>query len=267
MSSIHDHNRRAWDDRARKQQVFTRPASNQEIDHARGLVEANQWIEGGVRGKHLLCLAAGGGRQAIRYAAAGAIVTVIDISPEMLALDRAVAAEKGLAVTTIATSMDDLSMLATASFDIVMQPVSTCYVPDVQPVFQHVARITRPNGIYISQHKQPISLQADTKPSERGYELIEPYYRTKPLPDVVGSRHRESGTIEFLHRWEQLVGGICRAGFVIEDLTEPKHYKGDAPPGSFADRSGYAPPYVLIKARRTSAQAGGSSPQRVISLT
>lgn len=263
MSSVHDHNRRAWDERARKQQVFTRPASNKDIDHAPAEVAANQWVEGSVKGKRLLCLAAGGGRQAIRYAAAGAIVTVVDISPEMLALDRQVAAEKNLPITTIATSMDNLSMLPEGSFDVVMQPVSTCYVPDIKKVYDHVARITRKDGIYISQHKQPVSLQAEVNPTERGYELNERYYRTTPLPEVIGSRHREVGTVEFLHRWEELIGGLCRAGFVVEDLSEPLHYKEDAPRGSFSERSGFAPPYVLIKARRT-GQAGSIERQTSI---
>ena len=48
----------------------------------------------------------------------------------------------------------------------------------------------------------------------RGYELIEPYYRSGPLPPVVGSPHREEGTLEYLHRWEELLGLMCRAGFV-----------------------------------------------------
>ena len=42
----------------------------------------------------MLCLAAGGGKQSALYAAAGAEVTVVDLSPEMLALDRQVAAER-----------------------------------------------------------------------------------------------------------------------------------------------------------------------------
>ena len=57
----------------------------------------------------------------------------------------------------------------------------------------------------------------------RGYEIVEPYYRSGPLPPVVGSSHREAGTLEFLHRWEELLGGMCRAGFAIEDVIEPLH--------------------------------------------
>ena len=63
-------------------------------------------------------------------------------------------------------------------------------------------------------------------------------------------RLRERGAVEFLHRWEQLVGLMCRAGFLIEDLVEPMHAQKDAAVGSFADRAAYVAPYVRIKARR-----------------
>ena len=104
-----------------------------------------------------------------------------------------------------------------------IQPVSTCYVPDLTRVYREVARVTVAGGLYISQHKQPPSLQASTEPTAAGYPLTEPYYRTGPLPEVVGSPHREPGTLEFLHRLETLIGGMCRAGFSIEDLVEPLH--------------------------------------------
>src|SRR5262249_15476540 len=135
--------------------------------------------------------------------------------------------------------------------DIVIQPVSICYLPEIGPVYREVARITAAGGLYISQHKSPTSLQAGTEPSARGYELIEPYYRSGPLPPVVGSPHREEGTLEYLHRWEEILGLLCRAGFAIEDLVEPLHAKLDADPGTFAHRSRYVAPYVRIKARRT----------------
>ena len=80
---------------------------------------------------------------------------------------------------------------------------------------------------------------------------MEPYYRTGPLPPAAASRHREPGTLEFLHRWEQLIGGLCRAGFVVEDLTEPCHADDHSEPGGFGHRSRYVAPYVRIKARRT----------------
>lgn len=232
-------------------QVFTRPADDDQVHDPLGTVDKAGWLGGSVAGRRLLCLAAGGGSQSILYAAAGAEVTVVDISPEQLRLDRVAAAERGLQVRTVEASMDDLSALRDASFDVVIHPVSTCYLPDVQPVFREVARVTVAGGLYVSQHKTPQSLQAEQRPSGGpGYQLAEPYYRTGPLPTVTGSRLREEGTLEFLHRWEDLVGGICRAGFVIEDLLEPLHAKPDAANGDFAHRATYIAPYVRIKARR-----------------
>ena len=170
MSSAHEHNRRAWDARARKGERFARPANDRDVHDAKSAGAAESWIAGEFAGKDVLCLAAGGGRQSILYAARGAKVTVVDISPEMLVIDRQVAAERQLTITTVEASMDDLSALRPASFDYVIQPVSTCYVPDVSKVYQQVARVIRPGGIYISQHKQPTSLQADIRPSGSGYE-------------------------------------------------------------------------------------------------
>jgi ubiquinone/menaquinone biosynthesis C-methylase UbiE len=242
LSPTHQHNRRAWDARVRQKKTFARAIEDEEFRTALGDVD--------LRGRKLLCLAAGGGRQSVIYAASGAEVTVVDISPAMLEIDRVAAAERGYHVRTVEASMDHLPMLKEGEFDIVIHPVSTCYVPDIRPVYREVARVTRIGGCYVSQHKQPASLQADVVPSPRGYELIEPYYRSGPLHAVSGSRHREEGTLEFLHRWEELIGQMCRAGFVIEDLTEPPHADERDSAGSFGHRSSYVAPYVRIRARR-----------------
>lgn len=251
MTSLH--NQHAWDQRVRNRQRFTRPASDEDFAHPLKTIDPLGWLGGHLAGKRVLCLAAGGGRHGPLYAAAGGEVTVVDLSAEQLALDREVASQKRLTLRTVQASMDDLGMLETASFDIVIQPVSTCYVPDLAPVYREVARVTRPGGLYISQHKTPTSLQAEATPSSRGYTLTEPYYRRGPLPPVVGSLHREEGTLEYLHRWEELLGLMCRSGFVIEDLVEPLHARADALPGSFGHRSRWVAPYVRVKARRKDA--------------
>jgi SAM-dependent methyltransferase len=258
-AAAREHNRRAWDALVRDKQRFTTPAADEDLRDPLGTSDPLGWLGGNVSGKRLLCLASGGGRQSAIYAAAGALVTVVDLSPEMLAIDRQVAAERGLNVTTIEASMDDFSALATASFEIVLQPVSTCYLPEVLPVYREVARVTMPGGLYLSQHKQPASLQATATPSPGGYELTEAYYRQGPLPAVNGSQHREEGTLEFLHRWEELLGGLCRSGFVIEDVVEPFLAKPDAPAGTFGHRCRYLPPYVRVKARRVGAGPASES--------
>jgi SAM-dependent methyltransferase len=248
----------------RGKQRFTHPVSDEELANPLKTVDGLGWLDGNIHGKNLLCLAAGGGRQSALYAMAGAKVTVVDISPAMLQLDREVAAERQLDVTTVEASMDHMPMFRTGQFDIVIHPVSSCYIPEIDKMYGEVARVSAAGGIYISQHKTPTSLQADVVRSANGYELLEPYYRTGPLPAVAGSRHREEGTLEFLHRWEQLLGSMCRAGFVIEDLVEPSHGEADAKSNSFADRSQFVAPYVRIKARRNGKQADGGKADSAI---
>ena len=159
--------------------------------------------------------------------------------------------------------MDALPMLGDGEFDIVIQPVSTCYLADIRPVFREVARVTRDGGLYVSQHKSPTSLQADIQPEAAGYRIREPYYRAGPLPASEPCRIREPGTLEFLHRWEELIGGICLAGFVIEDLVEPMHADAEAVRGTFGHRSRYVAPYVRMKARRVAAENGSRSILRI----
>ncbi len=256
MSNDLKSNQRAWDRLAAQAAPLARPARDEDFVNPLQTVDAAGWLGPTIHGWHLLCLAAGGGRQGPLYAAAGAIVTVVDLSPAMLELDRQVAAERRLTLRTIEASMDSLPMLAAGSFDAVIHPVSTCYVPRIAPVFAEVARVLRAGGLYISQHKTPTSLQSSMSVgSQRGYWLEHTYYRNEAIPppqtqSLAAARLREPGAIEYLHRWEEIVGGMCRAGFVIEDLVEPMHARADAMAGDFSHRAQYIAPYVRIKARR-----------------
>ncbi len=258
-SNSHDHNQSAWDRLAQAGHRFSRPASAEELANALATVDGYGWLGPCIRGQRVLCLGAGGGRQGPLYAAAGADVTVVDISPLQLERDREVAAQYGLQLRTVQSSMDQLSMFSVSWFDLVVHPVSTCYVPDVRPVFLQVARVLRPDGLYISQHKSPTSLQVAYAPDRSpgnggvGYSIVRPYYHTGPLPfsEVdVNHRFREHGTHEFLHTLESLLGGMLRAGFVVEDFVEPYHARPGAEAGSFGHRCHHVAPYMRIKARR-----------------
>lgn len=252
-------NARAWNRLAAKGSQFARVATEEECRRPLQTLDTRGWLPDSVAGLDVLCLAAGGGWQSILYAVAGARVTVVDLSPEMLRRDEREAARRGVAVKLVEASMDDLSPLAEQSFDIVHQPVSTCYIGRLQPVYDEVARVLRDGGLYISQHKQPASLQITHRTPRQQYVLGIEYYHEGPLPPVEDTAYREEGAVEFLHRWEELIGGLCRAGFVLEDLREP--YRGDpsALPGDFRHRGRYMAPYVRLKARRRPRSAAETS--------
>ncbi len=267
--AVLDQNARAWDRLAQGRAALARPAADEAFGDPRtwlgsgGSIGAagRPWLPERLDGLAVLCLAAGGGKHGPLYAAAGAKVTVLDISPAMLDLDRQVARERKIDLEILQGSMDDLSMLREGRFDLVIHPVSTCYLPDVARVFREVARVTKPGGLYVSQHKSPASLQATIEPDASGrYELVHPQAGGEPLPSEPPSRLREAGTQEFVHSLSALLGGICAAGFTIEDVCEPDHTQPGAAVGSFAHRAAFVPPYIRILARRNArAMAPGSA--------
>jgi SAM-dependent methyltransferase len=268
--AVLDHNARAWDRLAANRAALARPAADGAFADPHdwlggGTAGGRSWLPERLDGLEVLCLAAGGGKHGPLYAAAGGRVTVVDISPAMLDLDRQVARERKLELAVVQGSMDDLSMLGAGRFDLVVHPVSSCYVPDVGRVFREVARVTRGGGLYVSQHKSPASLQAtiDAGPAGR-YELRFPVTHPDPLPPDPPSRLREAGTHEFIHSLTALLGGICAAGFTIEDCGEPDHVRPGATAGSFAHRAAFLPPYIRVRARRRSQQQDGGSAGAIV---
>ncbi len=241
-------NRLAYDHRARSGARHTRSVLSEDLANPMPIMDPEGWMGGSVRGQRVLCLAAGGGLQSALMAAAGAVVTVFDLSAEMLAKDEQVARDHGLKVRPVLGNMENLAPLTDESFDLVWQPVSSCYVPDLGKVYREVARVLVPGGRYIVQHKQPASLQADAQPVATGGFLIRERYnnRSSPLPEVLPCLHRESEMTEFLHTWSDLIGGLARSGFAVLDLVEP----AQPTEGPWGERCRYLPPYVKIKAQK-----------------
>jgi len=263
-SEYRDRNRRVWNQLASSGSLFARVATDEEIADPHGTLDGRGWLPTSLHDLNVLCLASGGGWQAILYAAAGARVTVVDLSDEMLRLDQQEADRRGLSVTTVQASMDNLSDLGDAIFDIVHQPVSTCYVPSLKPVYSEVARVLRDNGLYISQHKQPTSLQISHRNQRQQFVIGVEYYQEGPVPRQTDESYRESGTAEYLHRWEDLTGGLCHAGFVIEDLCEPSRADYTVDVNHYGYRGRYVAPYLRMKARRLPREQSGrpaESPQ------
>lgn len=244
-------NRQAWNQLADSGSLFARVATDEECQNPLKVLDGRGWLPPSVAGLDVLCLASGGGWQSILYAVAGANVTVVDISDSMLALDEQEAKRRGLTVRTLRASMDDLRELGNEAFDIVHQPVSTCYIPDLVPMYAEIARVLKDNGTYISQHKQPVSAQISHRNERHQFVIGVEYYHKGPLPRQLDESYRESGATEYLHRLEDLVGGLCRSNMVLEDLREPVRANYRAAVTHYGYRGRFIPPYVRLKARRT----------------
>ena len=253
-------NAAAWDRLAKAHDALASPACDDAFLDPRNWLGTGgpadrPWLPPNLNGLEVLCLAAGGGKHGPLYAAAGAKVTVVDLSASMLDLDRQVARERKLHLELIQSSMDDLQMLKNDQFDLIIHPVSSCYLPSLTQLFFEIARVCRPGGLYMSQHKSPRSLQSSLQLNSNGrYELLYPESCSavypEALPPTPPSRLRELGTDEFVHALTDIIGGICRVGFCLEDFFEPNESDRDATRGSFAHRAAFLPPYIRILARK-----------------
>src|ERR671925_2081941 len=177
-----------------------------------------------LKGADILCLASGGGQQGPVLVAAGANVTVFDNSPAQLKQDQLVAEREALSLRTVEGDAADLSMFADESFDIVFNPVSTVFMPDVRAVWSECYRVLRRGGILMTGSMNPVHYIFDLYKADEGILEVAhsiPYSDLTSIPKEELEEHIEKGLpVEFGHSLTDLLGGQLDAGFMITDMYE-----------------------------------------------
>ncbi|MBD5460573.1 MAG: class I SAM-dependent methyltransferase [Lachnospiraceae bacterium] len=180
------------------------------------------WLPSSVKGLKILCLAGAGGQQAPILSMAGADVTVIDLSEKMLEKDRQMAEKYGLDIRCVHGNMCSMECFADNTFDMIVNPASLMYVPDVSVVFQECSRVLKKGGCIILAAPAPVVYLCDWV-EEGGY-----YKACNRMPYRSYEHDGQGEWIEFGHTMEEYLGGLLAAGFCIsgyleeqlEDITE-----------------------------------------------
>lgn len=237
MENYLDLNRKAWNQQVKNGNRWTLPVSDDEIEKARnGTVEVvltpvkfvpADWL-GELNGKNVLCLASGGGQQAPLLAAAGANVTVFDLSEEQLNNDKITAKKYNLPLKTVRGDMADLSVFENDTFDLIFHPCSNCFIPKVKPVWKEAFRVLKPGGVMLAGFNNPVMYlyKGKENPREMDYQIVNkiPYADLEQLTSEEKAEFIKNGyPFEFGHTLEDQIGGQIEAGFLISGFFEDRY--------------------------------------------
>lgn len=231
-----EHNRLAWNKEVLSGNQWTIPVTEAELKAAiKGEYKlvltphkpiSADWL-GDVRHKQVLCLASGGGQQGPILAAAGAEVTVFDNSDEQLKRDRQVADAHHLSLKTVQGNMQDLSCFSDGTFDLIVHPVSNCFIDDVLPVWKECYRVLKSPGSLLAGFANPLIYMIDWEEAEQTerceirYSL--PYSDLHSLSPQAMQRYlAEKEPFEFGHTLVDQIQGQIAAGFLIAGFYEDK---------------------------------------------
>ena len=227
-------NQEAWDRKVTEGVPWAQPVTEQIIAEVRAgnwdiiltplKPVPKSWL-GDVQGKEVLCLAGAGGQQAPVLAAAGAQVVVLDNSPAMLELDQQVASRDGLTIGSHLGDMADLSLFPDEKFDLIVHPVSNCFVPEIRPVWREAYRVLKPGGVLLSGFMNPAAYIFDFQLAEEKGELKVvnplPYSDFDDLSESNRKQLLDSGeALEYSHTLEDQLAGQLEAGFLLTGFYE-----------------------------------------------
>lgn len=237
--NIYKHNSLAWDAEAKRGNPWTKPVSSKEVELARKgkfriLLTPTKPVPGEwllpVKNKKVLCLASGGGQQGPVLAAAGAKVTVLDASNQQLEADISVAKRERLKITTVLGDMADLRCFPKDNFDIILNPVSNCFIPYVKPVWRECFRVLKKGGRLLSGFNNPICYSFDRGLEAKGVLQIKyslPYSDAASLTAKEKKRFvKNNEPFEFGHTLQDQIGEQLAAGFSLRGLYEDKWGNG-----------------------------------------
>jgi len=176
-------------------------------------------------GVSLLALASGGGQQVPVFASAGALVTSFDNSDVQLRKDHETCSRNGLEVEIVQGEMADLSPLRDGQFDVIFNPVSNVFAPDLAPIWRECSRVLKPGGRLLCGFMNPAFYLFDHQRAEETGEIVVkyplPYSDLESIDETLLSEQLEAQlALEYSHSWETQIGGQCHAGLAVTGFYE-----------------------------------------------
>lgn len=197
-----------------------------------------------LKGIDVLGLASGGGQQGPIFAAHGANVTIMDLSDGQLENEKQVAMREGYEINIVKADLSKPFPFEDNSFDMIFNPVSNCYIEELQPMWQECKRVIRKGGILMMAFVKEEHFMFEPDFKNEDYLITRHTLPFNPMKDLTETEKEkkieEQMPLAFSHTLTEQIGGLLKAGFEITDLFE------DCDGGGLFDK--YMNSYVAVRA-------------------
>lgn len=197
-----------------------------------------------LKDKSVLGLASGGGQQGPVFAAHGARTTILDLSERQIENERYVAKREGYDIRIIKGDISKPLPFYDEEFDLIFNPISNCYIAEIQPLWNECARIIKPGGILMMAFVKEEHFLFEPDFKNEDFLISRHTLPFNPLTDLTEEQlklKRENHMpLAFSHTLTEQIGGLLKAGFELTDIYE------DCDGGGLFDK--YMNSYVCVRA-------------------
>jgi len=206
-----------------------RKLSFDDIEYALGYYarESELNLLGDVEEKRIVELGCGAAENSITLAKKGGICTGVDISLEQLKYAKNLIIENKVKIELIEGDIENLIMIDDDIFDIAISTFALDWMQDLNAAFKEAYRILKPNGIFVFSMQHPIYNLLGAEDLDLKELKISVSYFEKEVTFV------ESTGIDLrVHasKISDIINGLIRIGFNIENILEPKPLERDVIP-------------------------------------
>lgn len=181
-----------------------------------------KWLPQALKGLKILGLASGGAQQIPVFAALGANCSVLDYSPSQIKSEIEVAARDGYEVEAIRGDMTEKLPFDDETFDIIVHPVSNCYIKEVEHVFNECYRVLKRGGILVCGLDNGVNYITDDEVTISNSLPFDPLENTEYMRKL----ERDNDGVQFSHTMEEQIGCQLKAGFRLTDIYEDTNGEG-----------------------------------------
>ena len=176
-------------------------------------------------------------------------VTGTDISEKMLAV--AQQESTGESIRYLHMPMEDISALMLERFDIIVSSLAIHYVEDFERLARDIYSLLTEGGLFLFSQEHPLT----TAPKEGVRWLRSASGETEGyvLTDYAQPGKRcvswmAGGVIKYHRTFSDILNGLCRAGFRIEELREPLPPEDALSRLPSLKKEAHKPNFLLVKA-------------------